>query len=62
MTKGTDPVNRNHAANHFPPNNMLWLRRLHHDERGTMSIVSVFTVLFLAMLLGMVMNMFRGMI
>ena len=30
--------------------------RLHRDQRGSMSIVSVFAVLFLAMLLGMVMN------
>jgi hypothetical protein len=29
---------------------------LHRDERGTMSIVSVFALMFLAMLLGMVMN------
>ena len=29
---------------------------LHRDERGSMSIVSVFAVMFLAMLLGMVMN------
>src|SRR5271157_3317179 len=33
-----------------------FLARLHRDERGSMSIVSVFAVLFLAMLLGMVMN------
>ncbi|MEI8372464.1 MAG: pilus assembly protein TadG-related protein [Planctomycetota bacterium] len=35
------------------------LRRLHGDERGSISIVSVFTVMFLAMLLGMVMNVGR---
>ena len=35
------------------------LRRLHRDERGSISIVSVFAVLFLAMLLGMVMNVGR---
>ena len=35
------------------------LHRLHRDERGTISIVSVFAVLFLAMLLGMVMNVGR---
>ena len=34
-------------------------RRLHRDERGSISIVSVFTVMFLAMLLGMVMNVGR---
>lgn len=33
--------------------------RLHRDQRGTMSIVSVFTVLFLAMMMGMVMNVAR---
>jgi hypothetical protein len=33
--------------------------RLHRDERGSMSIVSVFAVLFLLMLLGMVMNVGR---
>jgi hypothetical protein len=33
--------------------------RLHRDERGSMSIVSVFAVLFLVMLLGMVMNVGR---
>ena len=32
---------------------------MHADERGSMSIVSVFAVLFLAMLLGMVMNVGR---
>jgi hypothetical protein len=32
---------------------------LHRDERGSMSIVSVFAVLFLVMLLGMVMNVGR---
>ena len=32
---------------------------LHHDERGSISVVSVFAVLFLAMLLGMVMNVGR---
>ncbi len=34
-------------------------RGLHRDERGTISIVSVFAVMFLAMLLGMVMNVGR---
>src|SRR5579862_3829234 len=34
----------------------MFINRLHRDERGSMSIVSVFAVLFLAMLLGMVMN------
>ena len=33
--------------------------RLHRDQRGTISIVSVFTALVLAMLLGMVMNVGR---
>ena len=33
--------------------------RLHGDERGSISIVSVFTVLFLTMLLGMMMNVGR---
>jgi len=33
--------------------------RLHGDERGSISIVSVFAVMFLAMLLGMVMNVGR---
>lgn len=32
---------------------------LHQDQRGTMSIVTVFTVLFLTMVLGMVMNVGR---
>ena len=32
------------------------IKNLHRDERGTISIVSVFTALLLAMLLGMVMN------
>src|SRR5579862_3916421 len=35
------------------------LRRVHEDQRGTISIVSVFAVLFLMMLLGMVMNVGR---
>jgi len=34
-------------------------RGLHGDDRGSISIVSVFAVLFLAMLLGMVMNVGR---
>ena len=34
----------------------MFIGRLHRDERGSMSIVSVFAVMFLAMLLGMVMN------
>ncbi|MEX0866714.1 MAG: pilus assembly protein TadG-related protein [Pirellulales bacterium] len=34
-------------------------RQLHNDERGTISIVSVFAFLLLAMLLGMVMNVGR---
>lgn len=34
-------------------------RRLHHNERGTISILSVFAVLLLTMLLGMVMNVGR---
>ena len=33
--------------------------RLHRDQRGTISIVSVFTALLLIMLLGMVMNVGR---
>ena len=33
--------------------------RLHHNERGTISIVSVFAMLLLAMLLGMVLNVGR---
>ncbi len=35
-------------------------RQLHRDERGTISIVSVFTVMLLTMLLGMVMNVGRA--
>jgi len=35
------------------------IRKLHGDERGSISIVSVFAVMFLAMLLGMVMNVGR---
>jgi hypothetical protein len=35
------------------------VHRLHADQRGTISIVSVFAVMFLAMLLGMVMNVGR---
>ncbi len=35
------------------------LRRLHCDENGSISIVSVFAVIFLAMVLGMVMNIGR---
>ena len=34
-------------------------RRLHRDQRGTMSIVSVFTLILLTMLLGMVINSTR---
>jgi hypothetical protein len=34
----------------------MFISRLHRDERGSMSIVSVFALMFLAMLLGMVMN------
>src|SRR5580704_17973960 len=34
----------------------MFINRLHRDERGSMSIVSVFALMFLAMLLGMVMN------
>jgi hypothetical protein len=36
-----------------------WPRRLHGDEQGTISIVSVFAVLLLTMLLGMVINVGR---
>jgi len=36
-----------------------WLAKFHRDQRGSMSIVSVFALLFLAMLLGMVMNVGR---
>jgi Putative Flp pilus-assembly TadE/G-like len=36
-----------------------YVMRLHRDERGSMSIVSVFAVLFLLMLLGMVINVGR---
>ena len=35
------------------------IRKLHADEQGSISIVSVFAVMFLAMLLGMVMNVGR---
>jgi hypothetical protein len=34
-------------------------RRLHRDERGSISVMAVFTLMFLAMLLGMVMNVGR---
>src|SRR5262245_43908879 len=34
-------------------------QRIHADERGTLSIISIFTILVLAMLLGMVMNVSR---
>lgn len=34
-------------------------RRLHHDQEGTISIVSVFTLMLLAMILGMVINIGR---
>ena len=34
----------------------MLISRLHRDQQGTISIVSVFAVMFLAMLLGMVMN------
>jgi hypothetical protein len=37
----------------------MFIRKLHCDQRGSISIVSVFAVLFLAMLLGMVMNVGR---
>jgi hypothetical protein len=42
----------------IPWNNAMhrFARRLHRDQRGTISILSVFTVLVLTMLLGMVMN------
>ncbi|MCX7428053.1 MAG: pilus assembly protein TadG-related protein [Planctomycetia bacterium] len=43
----------------MPPLLTWCVRRLHRDERGTISIVSVFAVMFLAMLLGMVMNVGR---
>jgi hypothetical protein len=43
----------------FPPPSSFLLRRLHRDQRGTISILSVFTVMFLVMLLGMVMNVGR---
>lgn len=36
-----------------------FLNRLHRDQRGSISIVSVFAVIFFAMVLGMVMNMGR---
>src|SRR5208283_4203515 len=37
----------------------MFIRKLHRDERGSISIVSVFAVMFLAMLLGMIMNVGR---
>ncbi|MGO9112189.1 MAG: Tad domain-containing protein [Thermoguttaceae bacterium] len=37
----------------------MFISRIHRDERGSISIVSVFAVMFLAMLLGMVMNVGR---
>ena len=37
----------------------MFILNLHRDQRGSISIVSVFAVLFLAMLLGMVMNVGR---
>ena len=37
----------------------MFIRKLHCDERGSISIVSVFAVMFLTMLLGMVMNVGR---
>src|SRR5271157_4622986 len=43
MSGGMEPMGR-------------FIDRLHRDQRGSMSIVSVFAVMFLAMLLGMVMN------
>jgi hypothetical protein len=36
-----------------------YIARFHHDERGTISIVSVFTAMLLTMLLGMVFNVGR---
>ncbi len=32
------------------------LRRIHHDQDGSISIISVFAMMILAMLLGMVVN------
>ncbi|MEE9603709.1 MAG: Tad domain-containing protein [Thermoguttaceae bacterium] len=43
-----------------PHNPLTHLRRLHRDEQGTISIVSVFAVMLLTMLLGMVMNVGRA--
>ena len=37
----------------------MFVVRLHRDERGSISIVTVFFALFLVMLLGMVMNVSR---
>src|SRR5208283_3850380 len=37
----------------------MFIGKLHRDERGSISIVSVFAVMFLAMLLGMIMNVGR---
>jgi len=43
-----------------PHNPLAFIRRLHRDERGALSIVSVFAVMLLTMLLGMVMNAGRA--
>ena len=57
MRKRSKPTS---AANfNFPFGLSDFARRIHRDENGSISIVSVFTFLFLTMLLGMVMNISR---
>jgi hypothetical protein len=41
-------------------NPLTRLRRLHRDEQGTISIISVFAVMLLTMLLGMILNVGRA--
>src|SRR4030095_7324442 len=41
------------------PNGMNSVRRIHSDERGTISLISVFTLLLLTVLMGMVINVGR---
>ncbi len=48
-----------HPTIHSPSKAAELLKRLHRDQRGTMSIVSVFAVMLMAMLLGMLINSAR---
>ncbi|MDG2012132.1 MAG: hypothetical protein P8J33_01410, partial [Pirellulaceae bacterium] len=45
-----------HRAQHLIDRAIAPFKNFHHDERGVMSIVTLLTVLMLAFMLGMILN------